>query len=69
MEAKQLLRSLRESPKYSDLTLVCGLQMHKVHRNVMRSASSWFDNACSNEAWKEAKEGIIKLENAFAHGE
>ncbi|KAF2434670.1 hypothetical protein EJ08DRAFT_564754, partial [Tothia fuscella] len=59
---------LFESGDHSDLTLTCadGTDF-KVHKTVLCSQSSFFANACRPGGFKEAIEGIVKLEDTETH--
>ncbi|RSL47916.1 hypothetical protein CEP54_013171 [Fusarium duplospermum] len=58
-----LMRSLKElfeSGLYSDLTIVCGEDRHRVHKAIVCTRSSFFNSAC-NSGFQEAETGIIHL--------
>jgi hypothetical protein len=55
-----LLSGLFLSPKYSDLTIVCGAESFAAHRNIVCPRSAYFARACDG-SFKEALSREIKL--------
>ncbi|QDS67614.1 hypothetical protein FKW77_004167 [Venturia effusa] len=56
------LFSALRSGEFSDLTIICGNETHKVHKVVMCALSPWFVKACGG-GFKESQSGEIKLED------
>jgi len=59
-EMRGLLSSLFLSPKYSDLTIVCGNETFSAHRNIVCPRSNYFARACDGN-FKEALSREIEL--------
>jgi len=41
-----------ESGDYSDLTVICGGDVYKVHKAIICPRSDFFSKACRDKAWK-----------------
>ncbi|KAF1821439.1 uncharacterized protein K489DRAFT_248080 [Dissoconium aciculare CBS 342.82] len=60
------LNYLWETSAFSDLVIICGDKQWKVHKSVIGASSGYFRTLCLSPDWKEAREGVIKLEHVEA---
>lgn len=65
-ELRSLLTNLHISGDYSDLKVICGENIHNVHKAIICPQSEFFSRACCDGRWKEGEAGRIVLHQGDA---